>query len=111
MSEKSNISWTDSTHNFWRGCHHAGSPGCDHCYARTYVNRFGDFSKRVRSKDFDVPLRWNKKPWICNRCEKAFNFTSCPNEDCVYAWKSPKRGAWRESRQGAADWWNKENRK
>lgn len=69
MSEKSNIQWTDGTHNFWRGCTKI-SPGCQQCYAESLVTtrlngEWGKGKPRVMSKDFDAPLRWNKKPWAC----------------------------------------------
>lgn len=40
MSEKTAISWTDSTLNFWHGCFKV-SPGCQHCYAETLSKRYG----------------------------------------------------------------------
>jgi protein gp37 len=40
MAETSSIEWTDATVNFWWGCTKVG-PGCDHCYAETWANRFG----------------------------------------------------------------------
>lgn len=40
MAEKTGIEWTDATVNFWWGCTKVG-PGCDHCYAETWVARFG----------------------------------------------------------------------
>lgn len=46
MAEKSNISWTDATVNFWWVCSSAG-PGCLNCYAETLNNnpRFGGTQK------------------------------------------------------------------
>lgn len=75
MSEHSKIQWTDDTHNFWRGCAKV-SPGCKNCYAEQLVtNRLGgEWGKgapRIRAKDFEAPLRWNKKPFICNGCGDA----------------------------------------
>jgi len=70
MASQTEIQWADSTWNCWRGCKPV-SEGCAHCYARTLVNRFGgDFSKRVRSAPdtFNAPLKWNKKPWVCDKC-------------------------------------------
>jgi protein gp37 len=75
MGENTKISWCDDTWNPWRGCSKV-SPGCKECYAETLVNRFGgDFSKRVRSGKavFDAPLRWNKKPCVCEFCSKAYS--------------------------------------
>ena len=74
MGESSHIAWTDDTWNPWIGCRKV-SPGCKNCYAETLVNgRMGrDFSKRVRTAPatFNAPLRWNKKPWVCDRCGEA----------------------------------------
>jgi len=39
MSQNSAIEWTDSTWNPVTGCTEV-SPGCDHCYARTFAERF-----------------------------------------------------------------------
>lgn len=39
MAEKTGIEWADSTWNPLVGCTKV-SPGCDHCYAETLVNRF-----------------------------------------------------------------------
>jgi len=72
MSEKSNIEWTDSTHNFWRGCTKV-SPGCKNCYAEKLVTtrlggQWGEGAPRTRSAFFNAPLDWNKKQWICDVC-------------------------------------------
>lgn len=72
MSDQTKIQWCDSTWNPWRGCSKV-SPGCQNCYAeKLVVNRlggeWGPDGVRVRSKDFNVPLRWNKRPWVCNQC-------------------------------------------
>jgi protein gp37 len=40
MSAVTGIEWTDATVNFWWGCTKVG-PGCDHCYAETWSERFG----------------------------------------------------------------------
>jgi protein gp37 len=60
MAEKTAISWTGSTHNFWSGCTEV-SEGCDHCYARTIATRHGwDFAtlRRAPERRFDAPLHW-----------------------------------------------------
>lgn len=41
MAERTAISWTDSTVNFWWGCTKVG-PGCDHCYAEAWSKRTGE---------------------------------------------------------------------
>jgi protein gp37 len=39
MSDKSTIEWTDATWNPVTGCNKV-SPGCAHCYAETFAERF-----------------------------------------------------------------------
>lgn len=39
MAKQTEISWCDSTFNFWEGCTKV-SPGCTHCYAEARNNRF-----------------------------------------------------------------------
>ena len=39
MSDHSKIEWTDATWNPVRGCTKV-SPGCAHCYAETFAERF-----------------------------------------------------------------------
>src|SRR5690349_23296271 len=39
MSDNSKIEWTDATWNPVRGCTKI-SPGCAHCYAETFAERF-----------------------------------------------------------------------
>lgn len=40
MAANSGIEWTDHTANFWWGCFKI-SPGCQHCYAHTWAQRYG----------------------------------------------------------------------
>lgn len=78
MGQDSKIQWTDDTWNPWRGCTKV-SPGCKNCYAETLVMRRmkgGAYRKgvpRVRhtAATFDAPLRWHKKPWVCDECGHA----------------------------------------
>jgi protein gp37 len=48
MSDKSTIEWTDATWNPIRGCNKV-SPGCKHCYAETFAERF----RRVKGHPFE----------------------------------------------------------
>lgn len=41
MAESTKIEWTDATVNFWWGCTKVG-PGCDHCYAEAWAQRFDE---------------------------------------------------------------------
>jgi protein gp37 len=66
MSEYSKIEWTDTTWNPVRGCLKI-SPGCKHCYAETFAERFRGvpghpyeygFNPRLVPKKLLEPLSW-----------------------------------------------------
>ena len=66
MSEHSTIEWTDATWNPVRGCDKI-TPGCDHCYAATFAERFRGVPGHPYEQGFDLrlvpeklaePLRW-----------------------------------------------------
>jgi protein gp37 len=66
MSDGSSIEWTDATWNPVRGCTKI-SPGCKHCYAETFAERFRSvpshpfeqgFDLRLVPEALDLPLRW-----------------------------------------------------
>ncbi|MCW8138760.1 MAG: phage Gp37/Gp68 family protein [Planctomycetota bacterium] len=68
MSEHSSIEWTDATWNPVTGCTKI-SPGCKHCYAETFAERFRGvpghpyeqgFDLRLWSDRLELPLRWRK---------------------------------------------------
>jgi protein gp37 len=68
MSEHSEIEWTDGTWNPVRGCIKI-SPGCAHCYAETFAERFRGVPGHPYEQGFDLrlvpekltePLRWKK---------------------------------------------------
>lgn len=66
MSETSSIEWTDATWNPVRGCTKV-SPGCKHCYAETFAERFRGVPNHAYEQGFDLrlvpgklnePLKW-----------------------------------------------------
>lgn len=68
MSDKSKIEWTDATWNPVRGCSKV-SPGCKHCYAETFSERFRGVKNHPFEQGFDLrlvpekleePLRWRQ---------------------------------------------------
>lgn len=68
MSTNTKIEWTDATWNPITGCTKV-SPGCDHCYAETFAERFRGvpghhfergFDVQLRPDKLDLPLRWRK---------------------------------------------------
>lgn len=68
MAEHSKIEWTDATWNPVRGCTKI-SPGCAHCYAERFSERFRGvpghpfeqgFDLRLIPEKLDDPLHWKK---------------------------------------------------
>src|SRR3954468_23946408 len=68
MAEHSSIEWTDATWNPVRGCTKI-SPGCKHCYAETFAERFRGVKGHPYERGFDLrlvpdkltePLHWKK---------------------------------------------------
>ena len=55
MSDKSKIEWTDATWNPVRGCTKI-SPGCAHCYAETFAERFKGVPGHPYEQGFDLRL-------------------------------------------------------
>lgn len=72
MSSTSTIEWTDATWNPVRGCTKI-SPGCKHCYAETFAERFRGVPGHPYEQGFDLrlvpeklaePLLWSKPKTI-----------------------------------------------
>jgi len=72
MSEHSSIEWTDATWNPVRGCTKV-SPGCAHCYAETFAERFRGVRDHPYEQGFDLrlvptklsePLHWRRPRMI-----------------------------------------------
>ena len=72
MSQASAIEWTDATWNPVRGCTKV-SPGCKHCYAETFAERFRGvkghpyeqgFNMRLVPEKLGDPLRWRTPKMI-----------------------------------------------
>src|SRR5271169_6599332 len=67
MSARTKIEWTDATWNPVRGCTKI-SPGCKHCYAETFAERFRNVPGHAYEQGFDLrlvpgklgePLKWS----------------------------------------------------
>src|SRR5688500_12725770 len=68
MADSSAIEWTDATWNPVRGCTKI-SPGCKHCYAETFAERWRGLPNHPYGQGFDLrlvpeklnePLRWRR---------------------------------------------------
>lgn len=72
MADRSAIEWTEATWNPITGCDKV-SPGCAHCYAEAFAERFRGvpghpyeqgFDLRMWPKRLDQPLRWKRPRMI-----------------------------------------------
>lgn len=72
MSANSKIEWTDATWNPVRGCTKV-SPGCAHCYAETFAERFRGVPGHPYENGFDLrlvpekitdPILWSKQRMV-----------------------------------------------
>lgn len=68
MSDGSTIEWTEATWNPVRGCTKV-SPGCKHCYAETFAERFRGvpghpyeqgFDLRIVESALELPKKWKR---------------------------------------------------
>lgn len=79
MGKETGILWTDSTLNFWWGCHKV-SPGCTNCYAETFSKRVGrdiwgpaQTTERWRTKaPWRDCLKWDKEAKSEGKRRKVF---------------------------------------
>ena len=55
MSHQSNIEWTNATWNPVTGCDKV-SPGCKHCYAQTFAERWRGVANHPYEQGFDLKL-------------------------------------------------------
>lgn len=62
MSNNSPIEWTNSTWNPVTGCTQV-SPGCDHCYAMTFAERFRGVPHHSYEQGFDLKLWPERLDW------------------------------------------------
>lgn len=72
MADNSKIEWTEATWNPVTGCNKV-SPGCAHCYAETFAERWRGIPGHPYEQGFDlrlwparleVPLRWRRPRMI-----------------------------------------------
>ena len=102
MSDHSKIEWTDATWNPLRGCTKI-SPGCKHCYAETFAERFRGVSGHPYEQGFDLrlvpgkltePFKWSGQiPWSKRPDLRHQSITQmveagveCPADRSVFQW-------------------------
>ena len=73
MSDRSHIEWTDATWNPVRGCTKV-SPGCKHCYAATFAERWRGIPGHPYEQGFDLRLVREKlfEPLTWTRSRRVF---------------------------------------
>jgi protein gp37 len=88
MADRSSIEWTDATWNPVRGCTKV-SPGCKHCYAERFAERFRGvqnhpfeqgFDLKLIPEKLDVPLKWRTPRRIFVNSMSDLFHESVPNE-------------------------------
>jgi protein gp37 len=91
MSDKSKIEWTDATWNPVRGCTKI-SPGCKHCYAEVFAERFRGvpghpyeqgFDLRLVPEKLEEPLKWKTPRLIFVNSMSDLFQTGVPDEYIV----------------------------
>jgi protein gp37 len=91
MSDNSKIEWTDATWNPVRGCTKI-SPGCKHCYAETFAERFRGVKDHPYEQGFDLrlvpekltePLRWAKSKLVFVNSMSDLFHASVPDDYIV----------------------------
>jgi protein gp37 len=94
MSDNSAIEWTDATWNPVSGCTKV-SPGCDHCYAETFAERWrgtpghyfeNGFDVTLRPDKLDQPLRWRKPRRVFVNSMSDLFHEAVPDEFIAKVW-------------------------
>lgn len=102
MSLQSSIEWTDATWNPVRGCTKI-SPGCKHCYAQTFAERFRGVQGHPYEQGFDLrlvpeklgePLRWRSPKMIFVNSMSDLFHDAVPDEYIVAVAKAMVAANW-----------------
>lgn len=100
MGEKTGISWTSRTQNFWKGCEKV-SPGCKNCYMFREMKQYGMNPEEVtRTKTWKNPRKWNEEaakngePQLVFTCSWSDFFIEEADEWRDDAWDVIKNTPW-----------------
>jgi protein gp37 len=102
MSNVSTIEWTDATWNPVRGCKKV-SPGCKHCYAETFAERFRGVPGHAYEQGFDFrlvpeklnePLRWVRSRRIFVNSMSDLFQVDVPDQYILKVFEVMKRADW-----------------
>ena len=104
MAEKSSIEWTDATWNPVRGCTKI-SPGCQHCYAMTFAERFRGVPGHPYGQGFDLrlvpeklgePLKWTRSRKIFVNSMSDLFHPQVPDDYIVEVAKIMEQARWHQ---------------
>ncbi len=102
MASTSGIEWTDATWNPVTGCTQV-SPGCDHCYALTFAERWRGVPGHHYEQGFDLrlwesrlalPLRWKKPRRIFVNSMSDLFHAGVPEEFIRSVFATMERADW-----------------
>lgn len=102
MSQASSIEWTDATWNPVTGCTKV-SPGCDHCYAQTFAERWRGVPGHPYENGFDLtlrpnrllqPLAWKKPHTIFVNSMSDLLHVDVPDEFVLQVFETMRRASW-----------------
>jgi len=102
MSVNSQIEWTDATWNPVRGCTKI-SPGCKHCYAKTFAERFRGVAGHPFENGFDLrlvpeklaePFRWRSPRKVFVNSMSDLFHNEIPDEYIVQVAKVMANASW-----------------
>src|SRR5437764_41558 len=102
VSEHSDIEWCDATWNPVRGCTLI-SPGCAHCYAQTFAERFRGVKGHPYEQGFDLrlvpeklaePLRWMTPKMIFVNSMSDLFHKDVPEEYVEAVCRTMERANW-----------------
>ena len=102
MSDHSSIEWTQATWNPVTGCTKV-SPGCAHCYAETFAERFrgvpghpyeNGFDLQLRADRLELPLTWKRPRLIfVNSMSDVFH-PEVPDDHIASVFDTMRRADW-----------------
>jgi protein gp37 len=102
MANATTIEWTDATWNPVTGCTKI-SPGCDHCYAERFSERFRGtrghpfetgFDLTLRPERLDQPLRWRTPRMIFVNSMSDLFHKEIPREFIARVFDTMERSHW-----------------
>ena len=104
MSDGSSIEWTQATWNPVTGCTKV-SPGCGHCYAETFAERFRGvpghpyevgFDLTLRPERLELPLTWKRPRLIFVNSMSDLFHADVPTEFVVRAFETMRNADWHQ---------------